>query len=68
MCHHALDDHHCSRESYNHVNSWLEDARALANPNISIVLVGNKLDLAAEREVTFMEATRYAQENGEVSQ
>jgi len=52
-----------SRESYNHVSSWLEDARALANPNIAIVLVGNKIDLAAEREVTFLEASRFAQEN-----
>lgn len=46
------------------MSSWLEDARALANPDISIVLVGNKIDLASEREVTFMEATRFAQENG----
>jgi GTPase SAR1 family protein len=46
------------------VNTWLEDARALANSNIAIVLVGNKIDLAAEREVTFLEASRFAQENG----
>lgn len=36
-----------SRESYNHVSSWLNDARALANPDIAIVLVGNKIDLTA---------------------
>jgi Ras-related protein Rab-4B len=36
----------------------------LANPDIAIVLVGNKLDLNADREVTFMEASRFAQENG----
>ncbi len=53
-----------SRESYNHVSSWLNDARALANPDISIVLVGNKIDLTAERQVTFLEASRFAQENG----
>jgi len=52
-----------NRESYNHVSSWLNDARALANPDISIVLVGNKIDLASEREVTFLEASRFAQEN-----
>jgi len=52
-----------SRESYNHVSSWLNDARALANPDIAIVLVGNKTDLAAQREVTFLEASRFAQEN-----
>jgi len=53
-----------SRESYNHVSSWLADARALANPDIAIVLVGNKVDLTSEREVTFLEASRFAQENG----
>jgi len=53
-----------SRESYNHVSSWLNDARSLANPDIAIVLVGNKVDLTSEREVTFLEASRFAQENG----
>jgi len=52
-----------SRDSYNHVSSWLNDARALANPEIAIVLVGNKIDLTAEREVSFLEASRFAQEN-----
>jgi len=52
-----------SRDSYNHVNSWLNDAKALANPDIAIVLVGNKIDLTAEREVSFLEASRFAQEN-----
>jgi len=52
-----------SRESYNHVNTWLEDARTLASAGIVIVLVGNKSDLVDEREVTFMEASRFAQEN-----
>jgi len=52
-----------SRESYNHVSSWLNDAKALANPDIAIVLVGNKIDLSAEREVSFLEASRFAQEN-----
>jgi len=52
-----------SRDSYNHVSSWLNDAKALANPDIGIVLVGNKIDLQQEREVSFLEASRFAQEN-----
>jgi len=52
-----------SRDSYNHVSSWLNDAKALANPDIAIVLVGNKIDLTNEREVSFLEASRFAQEN-----
>jgi GTPase SAR1 family protein len=41
----------------------LTDARTLASPNIVIILVGNKKDLETEREVTFLEASRFAQEN-----
>jgi Ras-related protein Rab-4B len=52
------------RESYNHVATWLQDARALANPDIAVVLVGSKLDRDDQREVSFMEAARFAQENG----
>uniref|UniRef100_A0A671MUC1 Ras-related protein Rab-4B-like n=1 Tax=Sinocyclocheilus anshuiensis TaxID=1608454 RepID=A0A671MUC1_9TELE len=39
------------------------DARTLASPNIVIILCGNKKDLDADREVTFLEASRFAQEN-----
>ncbi len=56
--------HLSSRETYNSLTNWLTDARTLASPNIVIVLVGNKKDLDADREVTFMEASRFAQENG----
>ena len=53
-----------SRESFNHVSSWLADARSLASPDVVIVLVGNKLDKESERDVQFLEASRFAQENG----
>lgn len=36
----------------------------LASQNIVIILCGNKKDLDADREVTFLEASRFAQENG----
>eukprot|EP01098_Paradermamoeba_levis_P012727 TRINITY_DN562_c0_g1_i1.p1 TRINITY_DN562_c0_g1~~TRINITY_DN562_c0_g1_i1.p1 ORF type:complete len:210 (-),score=46.41 TRINITY_DN562_c0_g1_i1:183-812(-) len=52
-----------SRETYNHVSQWLNDARTLGNKDIVIVLVGNKTDLTTDREVTFLEASRFAQEN-----
>uniref|UniRef100_A0A8V5GQZ8 Ras-related protein Rab-4 n=1 Tax=Melopsittacus undulatus TaxID=13146 RepID=A0A8V5GQZ8_MELUD len=52
-----------SRETYNALTNWLTDARTLASPNIVIILCGNKKDLDAEREVTFLEASRFAQEN-----
>jgi len=53
-----------SRETFNCLANWLTDARTLASPAIVILLVGNKKDLEDEREVTFLEASRFAQENG----
>lgn len=53
-----------SRESYNHLSTWLNDARALSTLELVIVLVGNKSDRQEKREVTFLEASRFAQENG----
>lgn len=53
-----------SRETYNALTNWLTDARMLASQNIVIILCGNKKDLDVDREVTFLEASRFAQENG----
>ena len=53
-----------NRETFNALANWLSDARTLASPNIIILLVGNKRDLDGDREVTFLEASRFAQENG----
>lgn len=52
-----------SRDTFNALANWLTDARTLASSDIVIVLVGNKKDLEADREVTFLEASRFAQEN-----
>lgn len=54
-----------SRNSYNHLVSWLADARAMAHSDITVVMVGNKCDRDQEREVTLLEASRFAQENSE---
>ncbi|KAK5581374.1 hypothetical protein RB653_001406 [Dictyostelium firmibasis] len=53
-----------NRESYNHITNWLSDVKSLASPDVTIILVGNKADLTEQREVTFLEASRIAQENG----
>merc|ERR1712190_586672 len=52
-----------NRDSYNHLLNWLADARTLARADISIITVGNKCDLKDRRSVTFLEASRCAQEN-----
>ncbi|XP_044740484.1 ras-related protein Rab-4B [Chrysoperla carnea] len=52
-----------SRDSFNVVSTWLRDARLLASPGVVILLIGNKKDLDVERQVTFIEASQFAQEN-----
>lgn len=52
-----------SRDSFNALSAWLNDARTLASPNIVILLVGNKRDLEEARAVTFLEGSNFAQEN-----
>ncbi|UYV70558.1 RAB14 [Cordylochernes scorpioides] len=52
------------RSTYNHLSSWLTDARNLTNPNTVIFLIGNKCDLDGQRDVTYEEAKQFAEENG----
>lgn len=52
------------RSTYNNVMNWYNDARNQSGPDMVIVLVGNKSDLQEARDVTFLEASRLAQENG----
>lgn len=52
-----------SRDSYNNLISWLGDARSLGKPDITVCVVGNKIDRESEREVTLLEASRFCQEN-----
>ena len=54
----------CSRESYNNIPVWLNDARGVADHDLVFILIGNKIDLQEERKVSYLEASRFAQENG----
>lgn len=60
----AQDSCLCSRASFVNIARWLSDARALASPNLVVVLVGNKSDREEDREVEWAEASRWAAENG----
>ncbi|KAK9894263.1 ras-domain-containing protein [Cystobasidium minutum MCA 4210] len=51
------------RSSFEALQAWISDARALASPDLVIVLVGNKLDDEDNREVEYLEAARWAKEN-----
>ncbi|GAA5820106.1 hypothetical protein JCM11251_005483 [Rhodosporidiobolus azoricus] len=52
-----------SRKSFENLSSWLSDARALASPDLQVVIVGNKVDQEEDRQVSYLEGNRFAQEN-----
>jgi Ras-related protein Rab-2A len=43
---------------------WLEEVRQNGNPDMTIMLIGNKCDLDARRQVSTEEGERFAKENG----
>lgn len=55
----------CRKSTFNHVTDWLNDLRQIAEPDIVVILVGNKADLADDkREVSAEEASEWARRNG----
>merc|ERR1711934_947193 len=52
------------RETFEHLQSWLEDCRRYSNQNIVIMLIGNKCDLENKREVSTEEGQQFAADNG----
>ena len=48
------------KETFNEVNTWVDDVRHKCDPKASIILVGNKSDLSENRQVSNSEATEYA--------
>jgi small GTP-binding protein len=53
-----------NRRSFEHIATWLAEAKAQADENIVFALIGNKADLEAERQVTFAEGDAFAAEYG----
>lgn len=57
-------------QTFAHVTDWLHDLRQIAEPDIVVVLVGNKADLTSaedatsKRQVTRQEAEEWARRNG----
>ncbi len=52
-----------SYESYEHINQWINDVKEVAPKNITIILIGNKLDLTHERQVSKKEVEEYAKKH-----
>lgn len=40
-----------SRQSFDNVKSWVEQARSIRGEGVTIILVGNKIDLSEKRQV-----------------
>ena len=51
-----------SRESFNNLPRWVQDAREQASKDSTIAVVGNKRDLFNERAVPMLDASRFCQE------
>ncbi|KAL7716345.1 Rab11 [Entamoeba marina] len=50
------------RESFESIERWLDELKAGCDPDVAIMIVGNKADLKQEREVTESEGTEFAQQ------
>ncbi|PVU95442.1 hypothetical protein BB559_002738 [Furculomyces boomerangus] len=52
------------RDTFDHLATWLDDARKHSNSNTTIMLIGNKSDLEAKRAVAKEEGETFARDNG----
>ena len=52
------------RETFDHLTTWLEDARQNCSSNIVMMLIGNKSDLEGRRAVTRDEGEAFARQHG----
>ena len=52
------------RDTFQHLSKWLEEAKQHAQPNMVILLIGNKSDLEHRRTVSTEEGQAFADANG----
>ena len=53
------------RDTFQHIENWLHEVRENGNPDMVIVLIGNKADLGeTKRRVSTEEGERFAKANG----
>jgi len=51
------------RDTFNHLATWLDEARQHSNENMAIMLIGNKSDLDHKRAVSTDEGAQFAKAN-----
>merc|ERR550532_2353532 len=54
----------CDRDSFNHVDDWLNEVNRYVTEQTCKILIGNKADLESERQVPTEEARKKAEELG----
>ena len=54
----------CSKETFDRLPFWIKELRDNADEKIKIIMLGNKVDLADERQVPLEEARAFAQQRG----
>lgn len=54
----------CDRESFLHVDDWLNEVNRYVNESTCKILIGNKCDMEASRQVSTEEAKKKAEELG----
>ena len=52
-----------NKQSFNNINTWIDDCKNQSPKTIFFVLVGNKSDLENKRQVNYNEGLKFAQEN-----
>ena len=52
-----------SKETFENIETWLRELRTHSNPDCKVFLIGNKIDLEKEREITKEKAESYSKEN-----
>ena len=52
-----------NRDSFLNIKSWLDDIQKQCPKTVLLILVGNKIDLNDERQVSYDEGANFAQEN-----
>lgn len=50
-------------KSYQNIGNWLEELKSQSNPDVRIMLVGNKSDLEDQRQVSTVDAEEYTKEH-----
>jgi Ras-related protein Rab-11B len=52
-----------AKKSFENLQRWLDELRAMSDPDIVVMLIGNKVDLEDQREVTTAEGKAFAENN-----